>query len=525
MTKWLLSLLMVWGIWCPDSHAYVRVTTETGAAIFWPSSPVTLDLRVGCPPTGPLRESIWGPCWDDVVKAAATEWNAAGAQFRFETAPPSPEAVSCTMDGLNTVAWISTTCTGPFAPETFAVTFWWYVTATGRIGESATLFNSAQDWSAYPGPWRPHLGDFHRIVLHELGHIAGLAHPDDHGQTVGAMMNSGSTEERLQPDDIAGIRAIYGSTQATQTKGSLENPGPNATKTGIGIISGWVCDASRVEIEVKGTRFAAAYGTDRGDTRSACGDANNGFVVLVNWNNFGVGTHRIRLLADGRELVSRSVSVKTYGTDFLRGRTGRWTLEDWPTAGTDTILGWTEGLQNIEIVDIQGAQEPTVDPGVATLRKLLGTWRVCYGSPDACDEWTFTDDIRTNDSGDLFLAGSFDSLDRIEWVIVFYATKSPNFVYQAFHLDVIDDEFGYGTCEYLWFNLVSPTRFQGMSNGSAAMRDNTCGPIQGRGFPATGERIRAYRGAALPLQDDAGTGIIVGVMDDALAPLGGAPRE
>lgn len=374
-----------------------------------------------------------------------------------------------------------------------AITSWWH-TPDG-IMEADILFNTHYVWGVYTGPWRATTGDFRRVVLHELGHALGLDHPDDHGQTVRAMTNSSGTAanlERLQPDDIVGIRAIYGPAQATtQTKGSLENPGTNATKTGIGIISGWVCEANRVEVEVKGSRFAVAYRTDRGDTRSVCGDADNGFVVLVNWNNFGAGTHHIRLLADGRELVSRTVTVKTFGTDFLRGKSGQWTLSDWPESGTETVVRWTEALQNVEIMEIRQPQQS--DPHAtsrAQLRKLLGTWRTCYGSPDACDEWTFTDDIRTNDYDELFLSGSFDSLARIPWVIVFYATLSDDYDYQALYLDIHDDDLG-NTCEYVWFNLTIPTRLTGLAYSATMNKDGSCAPIERqRGIPVTGERIR-----------------------------------
>lgn len=206
------------------------------------------------------------------------------------------------------------------------------------------------------------------------------------------------------------------------------------------------------------------------------------------------------------------------------------TPNDSAVADTETHYRWICTGENggMSSGTCQVAKPAPPDPHAGTkavLRKLLGTWRVCYGSPNACDEWTFTDDIRTSDDGDLFLSGSFDSLDRIEWVIVFYVTRVSDYVYQAFHVDIIDDEFGYGSCEYLWFNLVAPAQFQGVSYGSAAARDGTCEPIQGRGSPATGQRIRAYQGAALSLQDEASGWVVYGVMDDDLAPLGGAPRE
>ncbi len=57
-----------------------------------------------------------------------------------------------------------------------------------------------------------------------------------------------------------------------QAQAFLENPQPNSFLSGLGVISGWVCDAQRIDIEFDGVRSQAAYGTSREDTRSVCGD-------------------------------------------------------------------------------------------------------------------------------------------------------------------------------------------------------------------------------------------------------------
>ena len=50
-----------------------------------------------------------------------------------------------------------------------------------------------------------------------------------------------------------------------QAQAFLENPQPGSFQSGIGVISGWVCDAQRIDIELDGVRTQAAYGTNRGD--------------------------------------------------------------------------------------------------------------------------------------------------------------------------------------------------------------------------------------------------------------------
>ena len=75
------------------------------------------------------------------------------------------------------------------------------------------------------------------------------------------------------------------------------------------MISGWVCDAARVEIRLTNGRtgevqtFTAGYGTTREDTQGVCGDTNNGFGFLWNWNLLGDGEHTVQALADGVEFA------------------------------------------------------------------------------------------------------------------------------------------------------------------------------------------------------------------------------
>ena len=341
-----LLLLLLGGL--TDSHGFARTRTESGVALFWPSAEVTLNLRVGCSPNAPLVE--WGPCWDDAAEDAAARWNAAGAQFEFFTRRASVPVSPCAADGLNTVGWAPTICEMPFGPGTLAVATNLTNISTGELVDSDVVFNTNLDWSTYAGPQRGDVFDFHRVAVHEFGHVLGLTHPDEHGQVVPAIMNSRASDiDRLQADDIAGIRAIYSRAVDAAPKGSLENPANRSFKSGVGVIFGWVCDATRVEVAIGNTRIPVVYGTPRGDTASVCGDTDNGFVTLMNWNLLGDGVHTMRLVVDGIAIDLSEFKVTTFGQEFLQGASGVYSLLDFPRAGSRAMVEWEESSQNFVI--------------------------------------------------------------------------------------------------------------------------------------------------------------------------------
>ena len=130
----------------------------------------------------------------------------------------------------------------------------------------------------------------------------------------------------------------------------LENPQPGSIQSGIGVISGFVCDAERVDIEIDGSSvLRAGYGTSRADTQVVCGDSENGFGLLFNWNLLGDGTHTIQALADGAAFATVTFTVTTFGTEFLQDASGTFTLPSFPEGGTDVRVRWQQSLQNFTI--------------------------------------------------------------------------------------------------------------------------------------------------------------------------------
>ena len=154
---------------------------------------------------------------------------------------------------------------------------------------------------------------------------------------------------------LAGGSAPSGTSRAgVPGVGYLENPGPNSFQSGIGVISGWVCEGDAVEIEIGalGTQ-PAAYGTERLDTLAACGDTDNGFGLLFNWNLLGEGEHEVVAFVDGVELGRATVRVTTLGEEFLRGVEGECVVADFPGLAQTVTLEWQQNSQNFVITDVE----------------------------------------------------------------------------------------------------------------------------------------------------------------------------
>lgn len=77
--------------------------------------------------------------------------------------------------------------------------------------EADVIVNSAYRFNSYRGAL--HSGpvyDFHRILLHEFGHVLGLSHSTDYPEKTKIMEPVVSDWDHLGADDIAGVRNLYG---------------------------------------------------------------------------------------------------------------------------------------------------------------------------------------------------------------------------------------------------------------------------------------------------------------------------
>ena len=189
--------------------------------------------------------------------------------------------------------------------------------------------------------------------LRDVAGTCAVADFPDSGQTVTV-----AWQQTQQNFVIARGPAPQGADRAGAPEvGYLENPGPNSFQSGIGVLSGWVCEGDEVVIELNGEPQPAAYGTERLDTLEVCGDVDNGFGLLVNWNRLGEGEHTVVAFVDGEELGRATVRVTTVGEgeeeEFLRDVEGECVVEDFPEMGQTVTLEWQQNSQNFVITDVE----------------------------------------------------------------------------------------------------------------------------------------------------------------------------
>ena len=149
--------------------------------------------------------------WNDVAANAFAVWNEQMSRLKVGwTFAPTSTPTSAGND-VTEIQFGSTVYGDSFGSNVLAITLISY--SGGRMLECDVIFNSRYHFDSYRGSLSTNLFDLHRIAIHEFGHVLGLDHPDEAHprQNVAAIMNSRTSDtDHLQADDIAGIRALYG---------------------------------------------------------------------------------------------------------------------------------------------------------------------------------------------------------------------------------------------------------------------------------------------------------------------------
>lgn len=196
--------------WSAVSHALAYNTLGP----IWPQgSTIVMQLELG--PSSVLLEDGSGT-WNGSAANALAAWNPYMEVVQFDSVSDS-QAPKAPDDGVNSVFFSNSVYGEGFGEDALAITLLFYDENQNLAAvEADVIVNNAFQYNSYRGPLKPgdpetRVYDIHRVFLHEFGHILGLAHPDEIGELVVAIMNSVVTDlDHLADDDIDGAVYLYG---------------------------------------------------------------------------------------------------------------------------------------------------------------------------------------------------------------------------------------------------------------------------------------------------------------------------
>lgn len=240
------ATLGVFSYRCRPALAYCRATTcdpsmtscgksahgcqTKGVPIQWKDGSVELLVDRA----GSMMLGISGDDTQQAVERAFSTWMSADCpggghpSFAANTELKSGLEVDYTDSGTNQSVVVYQDGTWPYETGAVGKTFLAFALDTGDMVDADVAFNSA-DFPLAIDPTSTDEIDLEAVLTHELGHVLGLAHSDAPGATMQPETEGFATAElkTLEPDDMAGICAIY----PPATKGSTK---PSTTSSASG---------------------------------------------------------------------------------------------------------------------------------------------------------------------------------------------------------------------------------------------------------------------------------------------------
>lgn len=163
---------------------------------------------------------------------------------------------------------------------------------------------------------------------------------------------------------IIGIIAAFLLTSSVAHAATLGIPTPHTTVSGIGVISGWKCEAGELTVRFDGGEpIPLLHGAERTDVLNAgaCDHATAGFLSIMNWGNLGDGEHTAVVYDDGVEFGRSVFTVRRFRDAFVKDAALTLPVQDFPHQGENAVFTWSEATQHLELADAFGAS-PDSDP-------------------------------------------------------------------------------------------------------------------------------------------------------------------
>ena len=163
---------------------------------------------------------------------------------------------------------------------------------------------------------------------------------------------------------IIGIIAAFLLTSSVAHAATLEIPTPHTTVSGIGMISGWKCEAGVLTVRFDGgAPLPLLHGAERADVLNAgaCDHATVGFLSIMNWGNLDDGEHTAVVYDDGVEFGRSVFTVRRFRDAFVKGAALTLPVQDFPHQGENAVFTWSQATQHLELADAFGAS-PDSDP-------------------------------------------------------------------------------------------------------------------------------------------------------------------
>jgi hypothetical protein len=167
----------------------------------WPANAIPVKFKVN--PSGGPENSL------AAIQNAAEAWNGAGANFSFSYDGLHSRTDGISFNGVNEILFFNSP-----GPE-LGYASWQVSGPDGVIIEADFYLNTRYSWTTAGTPLTGSPFDVQTASMHEFGHFLGL----DHSADVNAIMYAfyQGVRRTLHPDDIAGIRSIYGTPAVSKT--------------------------------------------------------------------------------------------------------------------------------------------------------------------------------------------------------------------------------------------------------------------------------------------------------------------